>query len=135
MAKSADDASIAVVTAAVLRRGRMLHFISLIFSGLVLAWFLYKGAVFSAMPVLVLLFGLAEFWFALRVALDADLFAAIGEGKLDAVKLDDALQRLGFIKKAKAGRSMEERSRGALRLLKLQGLCLLLQVATYFAQV
>jgi hypothetical protein len=135
-----DDRGIAIITAAVLRRGRMLHHISLILSALVLAQFLllglYKTDALAAWPrilALVIVFGIAEIWYAARVALDADLFEAIGGAKLDATGLDRAMMRLGLTIEAKAGRGMEERARGGFRLLKLQGLCLLGQTVAFVA--
>ncbi|MEZ0259790.1 MAG: hypothetical protein ACAH80_02205 [Alphaproteobacteria bacterium] len=128
-----NDKGIAAVTAAILHRGRMLNYVSLVLSALVVAQFLSKGAAFGVCPSLVLALGLAEFWFAARVALDANLFEKIADGKLSTKDIDDSLLRLGLIKQEKAGRSMEDRSRGAFRLLKLQGMCLLGQMAAFIA--
>lgn len=135
----ADDCDIAMITAAVLRRGRMLHHISLILSALVLAQFslqhLYQNGPIGTclwMQALVLLLGLTELWFAARVALDADLFDAIAGTKLDIIELDKAMTRLGLTIEGKAGRSMEDRARGGFRLLKMQGLCLLGQTVGFF---
>lgn len=130
MVNESNDRGIASVTAAVLRRGKMLHQVSLILGAFAGAVFLYKG---GPCPLFVLLLGAAELWFAARVALDADLFAGIADGKLEAPQLDDSLHRLGLRKTAGGVRSMEDRSRGALRLLKLQALCLLAQVAAFAA--
>jgi len=79
-------------------------------------------------PVVVV--GLIEFWLAARVAIDADLFAALGEG--DLARFDEAMHRLGLMPEGKAGRPMDDRIRGALRLLKLQGAMLLLQIVAAF---
>ena len=87
------------------------------------------GAVFSALLVLL---GLIEKYWALRVALDADLFQHLaGDAERLAartVELDQALLGLGLQSADKAARSWDERSRGALRLLRLQALALLAQV-------
>jgi len=79
-------------------------------------------------PVVVV--GLVEFWLAARVAIDADLFAALGED--DLARFDEAMRRLGLMPESKAGRPMDDRIRGALRLLKLQGAMLLLQIVLAF---
>lgn len=87
------------------------------------------GAVFSALLVLL---GLIEKYWALRVALDADLFQHLaGDAERLAartIELDQVLLGLGLQPAGKAARSWDERSRGALRLLRLQALALLAQV-------
>ena len=129
------DKGIAAFTSAALRRGSMIHHISLFLSALVLAQVFFKGVIISICPATVLILGLAEFWLALRVAIDADLFEKIAEGQLDTRQLDEALLQSGLIKKEKTGRDMQGRSRGAFRLLKLQGICLFLQGAAFCATV
>lgn len=138
----ADDHGIAIVTAALLRRGQMLHHISLILSTLVLAQLAWQGvhqggAIEKTCPwmqAVALLFGIAELWFAARVALDADLFGAIAEAKLDVVGLDKALTRLTR-KTRNSERGMNDRSQGSIRLLRLQGYCLLGQIAAFFSTI
>lgn len=128
-----NDKGIAAFSSAALGRGNMIHHISLFLSALVLAQVFFKGVIISICPATVLILGLAEFWFALRVAIDADLFEKIAAGQLDTRQLDEALLQLGLIKKEKTGRDMQDRSRGAFRLLKLQGICLFLQGAAFCA--
>ena len=127
-----------LLVASLLRRGRSLdHFsstlslVAVIFglSPLLGAPASLSLALFCA---LLLIAGLAEKYWALRVALDADLFqhlAAAGE-QLDAQTqgLDQALQRLGLQPEEQGGRTWISRGQGALGLLRKQVLCLLLQV-------
>ncbi len=94
------------------------------------------GALFCALLVLL---GLVEKYWALRVALDAELFQRLAD---DAEHLaqrtldfDQALTRLGLQPANKAARSWDERSRGALRLLRLQALWLLAQLLLALAIV
>ena len=79
---------------------------------------------------LVVLLGLAELYFAIRVGFDAALFhrlAAVPEG-FDRARLDRALSRLGLMPEAKAGRPIIERIAGARRLLAWQGMTLVAQI-------
>jgi hypothetical protein len=75
-------------------------------------------------------FGLAQSWYALRVALDARLFDLTGVAE-NLAALDRVLERLRG-SSFPAGRSLAERSRAALGLWRrqamaafLQGFCLL----------
>lgn len=81
---------------------------------------------------LLLLAGLAEKYWALRVALDAELFERLAQSpeRLDegTLALDQALLRFGLQPGDQGARSWDSRCRGALGLLRRQALCLLLQV-------
>lgn len=87
------------------------------------------GALFCA---LLLLLGLVEKYWALRVALDAELFQHLADDAehlaLRTPDLDQALTQLGLQPANLAARSWDERSRGALRLLRLQAFWLLAQL-------
>ena len=122
----APDAWTPRIAAALLRRGAMVHAMSaaLTLGGIAAVVFGFPGM----WPVVVV--GLVEFWLAARVAIDADLFAALGED--DLARFDEAMRRLGLMPESKAGRPMDDRIRGALRLLKLQGAMLLLQIVLAF---
>jgi hypothetical protein len=129
------DAWPATIAAALLRRGAMVHAMS---AALTVAALL--GGVTAAVlglrgvwpfATVVVVAGLVEFWLAARVALDADLFAALGEGDLD--RFDATMHRLGLMPEGKAGRPIDARIRGALRLLKLQAAMLLIQFAAPIA--
>lgn len=131
---SKEDHNIAAVTAAVLRQGRLMHYASLMLSVFAMIQLLLLHAAECRLsgtalwlPMLALLLGLAELVFAMRVALDARLFGTIENNTLSASDLDDALLRLGLIHRKTDPRSMQNRAKGALRLIKLQTLCLTCQ--------
>ena len=85
--------------------------------------------------VAAVLAGLAELWFAARVALDAALFAdqARAGDPADWHALDTGLIRLGLMPAAKAGRPAAPRIAGALRLAKVQAACLAAQILLVLA--
>lgn len=89
----------------------------------------------AAVCIALLLCGLIQKYYALRVALDAELFATLAAApeELDrrTAELDQALLSLG--RKTAPTRSWEQRSKGALHLLRLQGLWLALQLMVALA--
>ncbi|BAQ84071.1 hypothetical protein [Pseudomonas sp. St29] len=128
--------------ASLLRRGRALDQLS---TGLTLLGALYGlgqyllasvtlgGLILSLALVLL---GLVEKYLALRVAFDADLFQRVADSPaslehstqaLDQA-LDQALGALGLQPVEKGGRPWDQRSRGALGLLRRQALLLAAQV-------
>lgn len=126
------------VIASLLRRGRSLDNLS---SGLTLLslalgltqlWAATPSLVLLATVVLLLLSGLIEKYYALRVAFDADLFQALADDSRPLADktqaLDQALASLGLQPADKAGRSWALRSQGALKLLRQQVLFVALQV-------
>jgi len=127
-----------LLVAALLRRGRSLDHFSSALSLVAVAFGLapWLGAPPSLMLALLcaalLVAGLAEKYWALRVALDAELFQRLAEfgDQLDSQThaLDQALQNLGLQNTQQADRSWSLRCQGALGLLRKQALCLLLQV-------
>ncbi|ALN21497.1 Uncharacterised protein [Ectopseudomonas mendocina] len=127
-----------LLVAALLRRGRSLDHFSSALSLVAVAFGLapWLGAPPSLMLALLcaalLVAGLAEKYWALRVALDAELFQRLAESgeQLDnqTHALDQALQNLGLQNTQQADRSWSLRCQGALGLLRKQALCLLLQV-------
>ncbi|UTV56203.1 hypothetical protein [Burkholderia arboris] len=69
--------------------------------------------------------GIAALWYAVRIAIDRRLFAALarvaaGDGALDdgLEALDRALTDLGWIDATKAGRALDARVRGAVGLCR-----------------
>lgn len=81
--------------------------------------------------LLLLLLGIGEKYWALRVALDVDLFSALAKSQdieQGLGELDSALQQLGLAPRSSlqqlAPRSLLSRSQGALRLLRNQAWCL-----------
>lgn len=117
----------AQVIAALLRQGRLLDRLSgaLLLTGVVfgLGQLLLKRAdpLLAAVCLALVLAGLVQKYLALRVAFDAELFARLES--LSLAELDAALLGLGLLAPGRAGRPLTERSRGALRLLRRQALC------------
>ena len=121
----------AQVMAALLRQGRILDGLSgaLLVAGVVFGFgqLLVEHAdpLLAAICLGLVLVGLVQKYLALRVAFDATLFAGLETLGLD--ELDAALLGLGLLPPQRAGRPLAERSRGALRLLKRQALCVAAQ--------
>lgn len=92
-----------------------------------------RGAV--APLALVVVLGLAQAFYALRVGFDARLFEALGSGMPAATldRLDAALIGLGLLPQAKAGRALEPRLAGAMRLMRWQAACLIGQLSACVA--
>lgn len=124
--------------ASLLRRGRALDGLS---SGLTLLALLLGLAPLlgaAAAPLNAVLcasllgLGLIEKYWALRVALDAELLQHLATAPellpRRTAELDQALVQLGLQPAGMAERPWDQRSRGALRLLRLQVLCLLAQL-------
>lgn len=117
----------AQVIAALLRQGRLLDRLSgtLLLTGVVfgLGQLLLKRAdpLLAAVCLALVLAGLVQKYLALRVAFDAELFARLET--LGLAELDAALLGLGLLAPERAGRPLAKRSRGALRLLRRQALC------------
>lgn len=130
-----DDAWSAAIAAAVLRRGAMVHAASLLLVGLavVVGAAARADVAFLIAAGVIVLLGAVEFWLAARVALDADLLDAIAARRADLAGFDRAMRGLGLMPPAKAGRQIDVRIRGALRLLKLQAATLGLQVVVLVA--
>lgn len=127
-----------MLVAALLRRGRSLDHCSSALSLLAVVFGLapWLGTPASLALALLcaalLIAGLAEKYWALRVALDAELFQHLAQAgeQLDnqTRALDQALQNLGLQNAQQVGRTWDLRSQGALGLLRKQALCLLLQI-------
>lgn len=127
-----------LLVAALLRRGRSLDHVSSALSLVAVLFGLapWLGAPASLILALVcaalLIAGLAEKYWALRVALDAELFQRLAESgeQLDSQThaLDQALQKLGLQNAQQNNRAWSHRCQGALGLLRKQALCLLLQI-------
>ena len=127
-----------LLVAALLRRGRSLDHCSSALSLIAVVFGLapWLGAppslILALLCASLLIAGLAEKYWALRVALDAELFQGLAQAgeQLDSQThaLDQALQNLGLQNAQQAGRTWSLRSQGALGLLRKQALCLLLQI-------
>ncbi|MCS4263206.1 hypothetical protein EDF83_4259 [Pseudomonas protegens] len=124
--------------ASLLRRGRALDQLS---TGLTLLGALYGlgqylltsvtlGGLLVSLALVLL--GLMEKYLALRVAFDADLFQRVADTPTalehSTQALDQALSALGLQPAQRGGRPWDQRSRGALGLLRRQALLLAAQV-------
>lgn len=119
-------AALACVCAARLRGQGALAAFSLLLSALawaalatsVAGWRPPGGPVLAALGAAALL-GLAERYLAVRLAIDAQLFGDLARGTVaDLSVLDQALAQLALAPPAKAGRTLTERTAGALRLVR-----------------
>ncbi|PRA49362.1 MULTISPECIES: hypothetical protein [Pseudomonas] len=125
-------------TASLLRRGASLDHLStgltLLGAALGLSQYLLAslGGWAVTGSIALLLLGLLQKYWALRVAFDAELFHCVAnlEQPLDqrGESLDQALIALGLQSAARGGRPWSERIRGALNLLRRQALLMALQV-------
>ena len=131
------SAEAAQVCAIFLRQGRLLDRLAmgLALLGLLLtlapAWGFATPLAYWLLGGLLLLIGCVEKYWALRVALDADLFQHIRQLSLSG--LDQALTEQQLLPSNKASRSLNDRCRGAYRLLRWQLLCVLLQACLLLA--
>jgi hypothetical protein len=127
-----------LLVAALLRRGRSLDHLSSALSLVAVVFGLapWLGVQASLGLALIctslLIAGLAAKYWALRVALDAELFQRLAEAgeqlEQQTYALDQALQNLGLHNAPQNERAWSHRCQGALVLLRKQALCLLLQV-------
>lgn len=124
--------------ASLLRRGRSLDQLSTgltllgVLLGLVPCWLETFNPWALAVACALLLLGLGQKYWALRVAFDADLFQRMADSPLpldDSTRaLDNALASLGLQPATGAQRPWSDRSRGALNLLRRQALLLAAQL-------
>ncbi|RFB81210.1 hypothetical protein [Methylovirgula sp. 4M-Z18] len=68
-------------------------------------------------------------WFAARGSFDADLFTLLASQEHTLASFDEAMRRLGLIRTIGPTRSMEDRSRGAIRLLQNLIVCVVAQTS------
>jgi hypothetical protein len=126
-----DDRALCATTASWLRSARALGGLGLLAAAFVMAGLLGASAI-SLHPVpsiLVLLLLPLERYFALRLGFDAGLFAEMAGGGIDSLSgLDRALAALGLRKADAMQRSLEERTRGAMRLWRRHAAVVVLQV-------
>ena len=123
------------LVARLLRRGHCIERLSrpLTLMALITACLAFKTlapGIILGMSVAVIALGLLQQYWAVRVALDADLFEALGQTPSQLATrtevLDRALLALGLASPGQAS-DWVQRSRGALRLLRWQVCCCLAQ--------
>lgn len=118
------------VIAILLRRGRAIDNAASVVTiiGLLAAlapwWGVDLNVWFSLAALLTVLLGLVQKYWAARVAIDAELFSLLATKNHHTeealAELDYALQQLSLAPITEHTRSLEERGRGALRLLRWQ---------------
>lgn len=127
-----------LLIASLLRRGRQIDQLStgltlLGLAGGLLPMLIGRGNLLMALPcALLILFGLVQKYWAIRVALDAELFAILAADPLQRetriAGLDSALVELSLQPATQTARPWDARIHGARRLLRLQGLWLAAQL-------
>ena len=129
------------VVASLLRRGRSLDQLS---TGLTLLGVLFGLAqllMASITPICLILslwmivLGLLQKYWALRVAFDADLFDLMARDPDRTPALAPAMPRPGLQSAKRAGRPWNERGRGALKLLRKQAYLLAAQLVLTVAVI
>jgi hypothetical protein len=126
------------IVASLLRRGQTLDNLSTgmtligLFFGLAQLLITLPTPLFLIAAAAIVLLGLIEKYYALRVAFDADLFLKVASDDQRLAErteaLDQALVMLKFQSVDKSGRSWALRSQGALKLLRQQVLFLAVQL-------
>lgn len=127
-----------LLIAGLLRRGRQLDQLStgltlLGLAGGLLPLLIGRGNLLMALPcVLLILLGVVQKYWAIRVALDAELFATLAADptlrQARIAELDAALVELHMQPATQAARPWDARIRGAYRLLRWQALWLGVQL-------
>ncbi len=133
----ASEMSLLLITS-LLRRGRQIDQLStgltlLGLAGGLLPLLIGRGNLLMAFPcVLLILLGLVQKYWAIRVALDAELFATLAGDPLQReariAELDAALVELHLQPATQTARPWDARICGARRLLRMQGLWLAAQL-------
>jgi hypothetical protein len=129
-----NPAAVAAITASFLQQGRALDVLS---RGITLiACIAVFAGTFTAAPlpimmlgIAILLLGLAEAYFALRVGFEANLFGHFARDTFGTVSFDASMRRLKLLPADRTGRPMTVRAMRAMRLMRYQILALLLQAA------
>jgi len=127
----AADRAASAAMADLLDQGRPIHLLSVaLCTGAMVALLLAPDPRSAIGPATILLAGLAETWVTIRVGFDARCFRRIADPDGPGLAgFDAALGRLGLMPDGKAGRPLAPRLAGAGRLLRLQGVILIAQVA------
>lgn len=123
--------------AALLRQARIPAVISTLLGGTALALLVLssRDLLVAALALVSLLAGLGQAWFAARIGFDRGLLQGLLEAHPDAAPapIDDALHALGLRPAVAGTRGWPARWQGMRRLLRGQGVCLLLQAAVLLA--
>ena len=105
--------------------------------GLAAVWLLMTATLPRWLTGVPVLLALAQLWLLVRVAIDRRLFEALAmyasrHGAADLAGLDAALMQLGWIAPSRRGRTMADRARGALRLVRICGALTIVQLLLTF---
>lgn len=132
-----DDKATIISCIALLDQHRKIHNLSVAMTVLSAGLLLASVLFFPSPPILcvgaiiaIILLGLAEIWFAIRVGFDQQLLSSMVTDPENLQPWDQALIRLKLMPAAKAGRALDERLRGCIGLLKMQAMLLVAQLAT-----
>ena len=128
------SAAVAAITASFLQQGRALDMLSRGIT-LIACIAIFAGA-FTAAPlpimvlaIAILVLGLAEASFALRVGFESALFGHFARDTFGTVSFDASMRRLKLVPADRTGRPMTVRAMRAMRLMRYQILALVLQAA------
>lgn len=131
-----EDRAACAAMARLLQSGALLAHLGLAATALAAAVLLLKssiGVAAGALLVAALLAGTADRYYALRVRLDAGLFADLAQGHIASLPaLDAALARVGLRKPGTVARSLDDRMHGAKGLLIKHIAVIGLQAMTLF---
>lgn len=128
-----NPAVIAAIAASYLRQGRALDKISRALTligciAIVVGTYTAAPLPITLLAALVVLIGLAETYFALRVGFDAEIFSHLARGSFSATTFDGSMKRLKLIGADRTARPMSERGRGAMTLVRRQAVAVGLQI-------
>ncbi len=138
MSTTPSEAAAHALAAALLEQGRTVHLLSCAMTAVSLAG-LGLVLAFSPNPAACLLvataalLGAAEAYLAVRVGFDAAIFRLAAAGAMEWDDFDRARTALGLVRGQPIPRSGESRAKGALGLLRRQGLAAALQFGMLLA--
>jgi hypothetical protein len=132
------DLQLAIV-ASLLRRGKAFDRLSTgltllgLVAGITQLWIIPTTALLPVLVLWIVICGVIEKYYDFRVAFDAELFTIAAADINRTAEFDQAMSTLGLLPVDKTGRSWDSRSRGALKLLRLQTLFVTLQLLALLA--
>jgi hypothetical protein len=130
-----QSAQMLATAADFLAQGRSVNRLSLAITAIALAVLLVPPFAAAALgAAIVVIFGVAELFCALRVSFDAALFRRLADeaadDRLDLTTFDNALRALRLMRARKTGQRIGDRFARARRLLIAQGVAVFLQLVT-----
>ena len=125
---NASERAEALLTARLLRAGSKLDLLSTGITLLTIAALLF-GSIDRLIGMLAVVIGIFAKLYAVRVALDAKLFEDLAEERLTLTELDSALTSLQIAPAKRANRPLSARCLGAKRLVVIEGMLAVAQIA------